>query len=116
MHGVKISMTKPINRSILPFKNKFPRKYPSSGVHKKFMIREVLVNLMFEKLFRISFNGMSRNSVNSINAKKIVISDGLICLRIVILLHNKPSNTDPNINTGSNFSTKSILCISFLYF
>ena len=74
----------------------------------KFITKLVVENLVFEKLFFMSDSGMSRNSAKSINAKKIVISDGLICLKKSILFNNKPANIAPNISRGSYFSIKSI--------
>ena len=74
----------------------------------KLINKLMLVNLIFEKLFLISENGVSRNSANNINAKKIVMSDGLICCRKDTFFKIKPNNIDPKINTGSDFSSKSI--------
>ena len=74
----------------------------------KLINKLMLVNLIFEKLFLISENGVSRNSANNINAKKIVMSDGLICCRKDTLFKIKPNNIDPKINMGSDFSSKSI--------
>ena len=66
------------------------------------------VNLMFVKLFFNSENGISRNSANNINAKKIVMSDGLICCKNGTLVNVKPNMIDPKINMGSSLSIKSI--------
>ena len=74
----------------------------------KFMVMLVIENFVFVKLLVMSDNGMSRNSANSSNAKKIVMSDGLICLKKSTLFNNKPNIMAPNISMGSYFSIKSI--------
>ena len=63
---------------------------------------------------------MSRNRANSINDKKIVMSEGLICCSNVALLNNKPNIIALNIKIGSSFSNKSIplfpcYCINYNY-
>ena len=62
VHGVRISMKKPISMSTFPFKNSDPMKYPNSGVHMKFIARLVNVNLTFLKLFFNSLRLTSRNN------------------------------------------------------
>ena len=74
----------------------------------KFIIKLVLVNFILLKLFLISFNGTSRNSAKSINAKKIVVSEGLMLFKVLILFSSNPRIIAPNISSGSNFSMKSI--------
>lgn len=61
VQGVSMSMKKPIKMSTFPFKNIDPRKYPNSGVHRKLIIRDVIVNLTFLKLCFNSLTGASRN-------------------------------------------------------
>ena len=75
----------------------------------KLINKEMPVNLIFEKLCLISEKGISRNSANNINAKKIVMSDGLIVCKNGTLFKIKPNSIDPKINTGSSLSIKSIL-------
>jgi hypothetical protein len=74
----------------------------------KLINKEMPVNLIFEKPCLISENGVSRNSANNINAKKIVMSDGLTVCTNGKLFNIKPNNIDPNINMGSSLSIKSI--------
>ena len=73
VQGVNMSMKNPINISTLPFKNSEPRKYPNKGVHMKLIIRLVVVNFTFLKLFFNSLRGTSRNNPNSIKHKNIFI-------------------------------------------
>ena len=73
VQGVRISMKNPISTSTFPFKNNDPIKYPNNGVHMKFIIKLVDVNLIFLKLFFKSFRGTSKNNPYNIRHRNILI-------------------------------------------
>ena len=108
-------MKNPIKISTCPYKNKLPRKYPKSGVHIKLIKILIIVNFLFEKLLLISSRGISKNSANNINARKTVISKGLILFNKEISLNSNPSIIAPKIKIGSNFSIIFILLTSNYY-
>lgn len=62
VQGVNINMKKPMKMSMVPLKNIEPKKYPNNGVHMKFIIMLVRLNLTFLKLFFNSFRGISKNN------------------------------------------------------
>ena len=97
VHGVKISMKNPIRISMFPFKNIDPRKYPSSGVQIKLIIKAVFVNLKSLKLFFKSLRGTSRNNPYNIKQRNRVINDSLLFFKIEISL-----NPSPNIIANNN--------------
>jgi hypothetical protein len=101
---------------MFPLRKRLPKKYPNNGVHMKLIIKLVPVNFKFEKLFLMSEIGISRNNANSINAKKIVIRDGLISFKKDMLFNNNPNIIEPKIRKGSIFSVKSIHLHSVIYY
>ena len=115
VHGVNISMKNPMNMSIFPFKNRFPRKYPNNGVQMKLIIRLVDVNLMFLKLFFKFLRGTSKNKPYNIMHRNKLIKFPLFSDNISILLKISPIII-ANIKTiGSSFSIKFIITPLFRY-
>ena len=101
-------MKNPIKTSTLPFKNRDPKKYPNSGVHMKFIIKLVEVNLTFLKL---SFNfprGTSRNNPKSIRHRNMFIKYPVFCAITSIFENMSPIITAEKIIIGSSFSISSI--------
>jgi hypothetical protein len=111
VQGVIISMINPINMSIFPFRNRFPKKYPNNGVHRKLIIRLVRLNLTFLKLFFNSFKGISRNRPKSIRHKNGVIRLPVFWAIMPTLENSSPNIIAKNIIIGSIFSTKSIISL-----
>jgi len=108
VHGVNINMKNPIRTSTFPFKNSEPKKYPKSGVHMKFIIKLVEVNLTFLKLSFNSPRGTSRNSPKSIRHKNILIKCSVFWAIMLMFEKISPIITAENIIIGSSFSINSI--------
>ena len=108
VQGVIISMINPINMSIFPFRNRFPKKYPNNGVHIKLIIMLVELNLMFLKLSFKFLMGTSKNTAYNITHKKRLIKFPILLDNRVILLKISPSIIASIKINGSNFSIEFI--------
>ena len=101
-------MKNPMKISIFPFKNRFPKKYPNIGVHIKFIMMLVELNLIFLKLFFKFLRGTSRNIPYNIMHKNKLIKFPILLDNILISLNIKPIIIANIKIAGSNFSIKFI--------
>jgi hypothetical protein len=104
VHGVTISIMKPVCKSICPERNIFDNIMVNKGVKIKLMTSAETEKRKSENDFEISFISTFRKRTKSISMRKISMKFPVCFARTGIVFPRKiPINADETIKRGCNF-------------